>query len=54
MLLQKLTTQLTLEVPPRFHSKIIGRNWETVSKISDKYDVNIRFPRKNEPEQDQV
>jgi len=45
--------QLTLEVPPQFHSKIIGRKGETVSKIRDKYDVNIQFPKKNEPEQDQ-
>jgi len=45
--------ELTIEVPPQFHSKIIGRKGESVTKIRDAHDVNIQFPKKNDPEQDQ-
>ncbi|KAF2362558.1 K domain type 1 [Trinorchestia longiramus] len=40
--------QLTINVQPDYHSKIIGKKGSVVSKIRDKFGVNIQFPSKNE------
>lgn len=40
--------QLTLNVDPQFHPKLIGKKGATISKIRDKYGVNIRIPDKHD------
>ncbi|XP_018011553.1 vigilin [Hyalella azteca] len=40
--------QLSINVQPDYHSKIIGKKGSVVSKIRDKYGVNIQFPSKND------
>jgi predicted PilT family ATPase len=40
--------QLTINVQPEYHAKIIGKKGSVVSKIRDKYGVNIQFPGKDE------
>lgn len=36
--------QLTINVDPEFHPKLIGKKGATISKIRDKYGVNIKIP----------
>jgi len=40
--------QATVNVDPQFHSKLIGKKGATISKIRDKYGVNIRIPRQDD------
>lgn len=43
--------QLTVEVDPVHHPKIIGRKGAVISKIRTDHDVNIQFPDKSSPSQ---
>ncbi|KAF6209513.1 hypothetical protein GE061_015260 [Apolygus lucorum] len=43
--------KITLEVDPDFHPKIIGKRGANVSKIRDKYGVQINFPRRGDPDE---
>ncbi|KAK7093511.1 hypothetical protein V1264_007247 [Littorina saxatilis] len=43
--------QLSVEVDPRHHPKIIGRKGAVISKIRADHDVNIQFPDRNEENQ---
>jgi len=36
--------QVTVNVDPQFHSKIIGKKGATINKLREKYDVNVRIP----------
>ena len=40
--------QLTLQVDPEYHPKIIGKRGAVISKIREKYGVNIQFPPQGE------
>jgi len=40
--------QLTVNVDPEFHPKLIGKRGATISKIRDQFGVNIRIPDKND------
>ncbi|BES96901.1 Hypothetical protein domain [Nesidiocoris tenuis] len=43
--------KLTLEVDSDFHPKIIGKRGVIISKIRDKYNVQINFPRRGDPDE---
>ena len=34
-----------MEVPPEYHSKIIGKRGAVISKLRDDYQVNITMPK---------
>jgi len=46
--------QLAVHVDPQFHPKLIGKKGATISKIRDKYGVNIRIPDRRNDDQTQV
>jgi len=41
---QMRSHQVRVEVDPEYHPKIIGKRGAVISKIREKYDVNIQFP----------
>jgi len=41
---QARSHQVQVEVDPEYHPKIIGKRGAVISKIREKYDVNIQFP----------
>lgn len=41
---QARSHQVKVEVDPEYHPKIIGKRGAVISKIREKYDVNIQFP----------
>jgi len=41
---QARSHQVRVEVDPEYHPKIIGKRGAVISKIREKYDVNIQFP----------
>jgi len=40
--------QITVNVDPQFHSKIIGKKGATIIKLREKYGVNIRIPDRDD------
>ena len=49
-------SQVVLNVPldSRIHARIIGKGGMNLRKLMDTYKVDIRFPRREEPDMDQV
>ena len=47
---------MVLNVPldSRIHARIIGKGGMNLRKLMDTYKVDIRFPRREEPDMDQV
>lgn len=43
--------KINVEVDPEYHPKIIGRRGAVISKIREKHEVNIQFPRRGSPEE---
>jgi len=44
--------EVKIQVDPEYHPKIIGHKGAVITKIRDKYNVNIQLPKKNLPEED--
>ncbi|XP_070561985.1 vigilin-like [Ptychodera flava] len=44
--------QMTVQVQPIHHPKIIGRRGQVITKIRQEHDVNIQFPEKNSENDD--
>jgi len=40
---------LQVEVPPEYHSKVIGKKGAVISKLRDDYNVNITMPKPDDP-----
>jgi len=41
---------VSINVDPQFHPKLIGKKGATISKIRDKYGVNVSIPRQDDPD----
>lgn len=48
---QARSHQVQVEVDPEYHPKIIGKRGAVISKIREKYDVNIQFPPRGSPDE---
>jgi transcription antitermination factor NusA-like protein len=44
--------EIKIQVDPEYHPKIIGHKGSVISKIRDKYDVNIQLPKPDQPDAD--
>lgn len=47
---QARSHSITMAVDPEYHPKIIGKKGSVVSKIREKYSVNIQFPQRTDPD----
>lgn len=45
---------VTVDVPPEYHSKIIGRGGATINNLRHEFDVVIQFPRRGDENQFEV
>lgn len=51
---ERKSFQLTMEVNPELHPKIIGKKGAVITKIRMDHGVQITFPKKDDPESDKI